>query len=89
MPIDVRPEPTPNPNAIRFALSSALLGDRPRTFASAAAAAGTPWAKRLLEVPGVVSVFALKDFLTVTKGADADWGVILPKAVEILRSELD
>ena len=25
MPIDVRPEPTPNPNAIRFALSSALL----------------------------------------------------------------
>jgi hypothetical protein len=88
MPIDVRPEPTPNPNAVRFALSSPVLGDRPRTFASAAVAAGTPWAERLFAIPGVVSLFGLKDFLTVTKSPSAAWDAIVPKAVEILASDL-
>ncbi len=80
----VTPHPTPNPNAIRFALGDNVLGERSVSFASAEAAHGTGWAERLFGLPGVVSLFGVKDFLTVTKTAAADWNAIVPKAVEIL-----
>jgi len=88
MPLDVRPEPTPNPNAVRFTLSAPVLGDRPRSFTSREAAGGTPWAERLFAIPGVVSLFGLRDFLTVTKSAAVEWSAIVPKAVEVLSTGL-
>jgi len=88
MPLTVRPEPTPNPNAVRFALSSPVLGERSRSFANAEAAAGTAWAERLFAIPGVVGLFGLKDFLTVTKSPSASWDSIVPKAVHILSNDL-
>ena len=88
MAIEVRPEPTPNPNAIRFALSSPVLGDRPRTFSKPEAAKGTPWAEKLFLLPGVVSLFGLKDFLTVTKSPSAEWGPIVESASRILSTDL-
>lgn len=88
MPLHVRAEPTPNPNAMRLALSAPVLGDRPRSFGDAAAAAAEPWAARLLAIPGVVSVFALRDFLTITKTAGGAWEAILPKALEVVAKDL-
>jgi hypothetical protein len=88
MPLEVRPEPTPNPNAVRFALSSPVLGDRPRTFSRPEAAAGTPWAEKLFAIPGVVSLFGLKDFLTVTKSPSAEWSSIVDRAARVLSTEL-
>ena len=88
MPLEVRPEPTPNPNAVRFALSAPVLGDRPRTFAGPAAAAGTPWAEKLFAIPGVVSLFGRKDFLTVTKAPTAEWSAIVDRAARVLSTEL-
>ena len=88
MPLEVRPEPTPNPNAVRFALSSPVLGDRPRTFSHPEAAAGTPWAEKLFAIPGVVSLFGLKDFLTVTKAPTAEWSAIVDRAARVLSTEL-
>ena len=88
MALAVHPQPTPNPNAIRFALSSPVLGDRSRTFASAEAAQGTPWAERLFALPGVVGLFGLKDFLTITKKADASWDAIVGPATRILSTDL-
>jgi hypothetical protein len=88
MPLDVRPEPTPNPNAVRFALSAPVLGDKPRTFSRAEAAAGTPWAEKLFAIPGVVSLFGLKDFLTVTKAPTAEWSAIVDRAAKVLSTEL-
>jgi hypothetical protein len=86
--LTVRAEPTPNPNAVRFALSASVLGDRPTTYADVSAAKGTRWAERLLALPGVVSLFCLKDFLTITKSPDASWDAIVPKATEILSTDL-
>jgi hypothetical protein len=86
--IDVHPQPTPNPNAVRFALSAPVLGEKSRTFSSAEAARGTRWAERLFALPGVASLFGLKDFLTVTKRPDASWDAIVGPATEILRNDL-
>ena len=88
MPLHVRAEPTPNPNAIRLALSAPVLGDRPRSFSDPAAPSTEPWAARLLAIPGVASVFALRDFLTLTKTAGAAWEAILPKALEVVAKDL-
>ena len=88
MPLVVRPEPTPNPNAMRFALSSPVLGDKSRSFSSSAAAKGTPWAERLFSLPGVASLFGMKDFLTVTKRPEASWDEIVPKALTILSNDV-
>lgn len=88
MPLTVRPEPTPNPNAMRLALSAPALGDHPRTFSASSPAGDAPWAQRLLEVPGVVSLFGLRDFLTITKAPGTPWEAILPKAIAILASDL-
>jgi scaffold Nfu/NifU family protein len=88
VPLDVRPEPTPNPNAVRFALSAPVLGDKPRSFASAAAAKGTPWAERIFAVAGVQSLFGLKDFLTVVKTPQAEWAGIVDPVARILSTDL-
>src|SRR5688572_20456495 len=55
MALVVRPEPTPNPNAMRLALPSAMLGDRPRTYSAGTPSPDAPWAGRILAIPGVVS----------------------------------
>ena len=76
-----------------FLVMGAPLWDRIRalarwdakiTFPDAGAARGTPWAERMFGIPGVVSLFGMRDFLTVTKAPAADWNVIVPKAVAIL-----
>jgi hypothetical protein len=82
----VTPQPTPNPNAIRFGVGGNSFGDKSRSFPNVAAADGTPWAQRLFALPGVVSLFAVKDFVTVTKTPAADWHGIVPKTIEILMS---
>ena len=88
MPLTIRPEPTPNPNAMRLALSAPALGDRPRTFSATTPAADAPWAARLFEIRGVVSLFGLRDFLTITKAPNTPWEAILPKAIDILSADL-
>ncbi|MFO0931574.1 MAG: NifU N-terminal domain-containing protein [Planctomycetota bacterium] len=88
MPLTIRPEPTPNPNAMRLALSAPALGDRPRTFSASTPVADAPWAARLLEIRGVVSLFGLRDFLTITKAPNVAWDAILPKAIDVLSTDL-
>jgi hypothetical protein len=69
--------PTPNPNAMRVGLSAALF-ERPLTLRSAAEAAANPLGASLLAIPGVVQVFMMADFITVTKQASADWTQLEP-----------
>lgn len=85
MPRVVTPEPTPNPNALRFALGEQAVGTASRSFPSAEAAAAVPWARRLFEIPGVVGLFAVNDFVTVTKDSQAAWEAIVPHVVAALQ----
>ncbi len=85
MPRAVTPTPTPNPNAMRFSFGEAAL-DKSHSYAGADAAASTPWARRLFEIPGVLSLFAVNDFVTVTKDAHARWEAIIPHVVDVLQN---
>lgn len=80
-PLAVRVERTPNPNALKFTLNREVWSGRARTVSDRDEAFGLPLAARLLAIPGVKSLFFLRDFITVTRDAGADWGT-LADAVE-------
>lgn len=86
--VSVDVQPTPNVNALKFVLNRTLTEGRSRTFRSAAEAIEVPYAQQLLQIPGVVQVFVLNDFVTVTRDPQADWTAIVGRAEEILRTSL-
>lgn len=75
-PINVIPQPTPNPNSVKFTLDRPVILGESKTYDSPSTA-DTPLAKTLFEVDGVASLFFLNNFITVTKDPDADWNNIV------------
>jgi hypothetical protein len=69
------PGPSPNPNALRFALDITLPGTL--SFNSPAEAAGDAFATAVFAAPGVASIFGVNDFVTVNRLAGADWDPII------------
>lgn len=74
---------TPNPNAVRVALTQSVF-EKPTTYATAAAAEADPLAKKLFALGGIKQVFCFNDFITVTKEPGADWPALQPKIAEVL-----
>jgi hypothetical protein len=85
-PLEILAQGTPNPNAARFTLNRtvATTGTTYRDVTRA----DVSWARDLLTIPGVTQVFALNDFISVNKTAEADWTVIGPQVEQILRRAL-
>ena len=85
----IRFDETPNPQAGKFTVGRSLVeGRRGMTFDSPEAAAGNPVAARLLDEPGVRSVFIVADFVTVTKDPGATWADLAPRVQAALRQVL-
>lgn len=87
MAVQVTPQPTPNPNALKFTLAGKRFA-APLTFADAESAKGTAFAEAIFRVKGVRSVFATADFVTVTKEPAADWATMTPAVKRALESAL-
>jgi hypothetical protein len=66
--------PTPNPNAMRFALDISLPE---RLLANRGDDIEDAFARAVLAVEGVASVFGVNDFVTVTRVDGADWDPIV------------
>ena len=98
--LEIMVEGTPNPNAVKFTLNRTVAAQG-KTYRDAATADSPsfgktqdgglseverpPWAKALLSIPGVVQVFAVNNFVSVTKTPDADWEAIIPQAEQGLK----
>jgi hypothetical protein len=75
----VRFQPTPNPNAGKFTVNRKVVeGSASKSFYNADDAADHALASALFELEGVVSVFMVDDFVTVTKTPDASWELLVP-----------
>jgi Scaffold protein Nfu/NifU N terminal len=68
------PSPTPNPNAMKFTLDVRLSE---MMNVGSAAEASTDFARAVFAAPGVASLFATADFVTVTREVGADWSPIV------------
>lgn len=76
--VSIHAEPTPNPDAMKFVSSvpvPALTSNHPLQVA-------------LLGLDGVKSVFAIDDFVTITRHPDADWNRLLPPIERVLLDQL-
>jgi Fe-S cluster biogenesis protein NfuA len=73
----IQTEATPNPATLKFIPGRDVLNQGTMEFTDREAAARSPLAARLFDVPGVTAVFYGSDFVTVTKD-DSDWQHLKP-----------
>ncbi|MDH3590952.1 MAG: NifU N-terminal domain-containing protein [Planctomycetota bacterium] len=78
----VIPQATPNPQAYKFTIEGHSFSG-PLTISGRDGASGTPF-EGLFELPGVASIFATANFVTIMKDPAADWGTIVEPAREHL-----
>jgi hypothetical protein len=86
MPRLISVQPTPNPNAYKYILDCPLLSGS-RTFTTVEDAADFPQIAGILALEGVLQVFALNDFITVTRKTGAEWMDLSPEVEVILTRE--
>jgi hypothetical protein len=84
--IEVTPEPTPNPNALKFTLDRPSTDRRSVTFREGSDPAESPLGARIFALDGVTNVFMAANFVSVTKEADVDWQDLAPQVIEELRA---
>jgi len=83
--VTVTVQPTPNGNALKFVLNRRLTEGKSQTFRPPTEAGTSPLAAALLAVPGVVQVFFLNDFITVTRDPAASWEVLATQAEAVIK----
>ncbi|MEZ4698742.1 MAG: NifU N-terminal domain-containing protein [Rhodothermales bacterium] len=82
--------PTPNPNSLKFTRHAGVfISAGMASYASAADAAGTPWAEQLFAIGGIANVFVMPQFLTVTKTTDADWDDLFERIEGVLAAHFE
>ncbi|MBI1823749.1 MAG: NifU N-terminal domain-containing protein [Nitrospirae bacterium] len=82
----IRFQPTPNPNSMKFVFSKQVVQSGMEIFNSKEEAEKSEIAARLFEIDGLVGVFMMENFVSVNKMPGGNWGVIVPKVMDILKS---
>ena len=85
----VRFQPTPNPNAGKFTLNRRVVaGSSSKSFYNPEDAADDALGAALFELEGVVSLFMVDDFVTVTKSTDTSWDKLMPEVQTVMERVL-
>ena len=63
----VRTRETPNPNALQFVVNAAILDNGNIAFGNKEEAKDDKMAAALFEKPGIINVYVMENFITVTK----------------------
>jgi len=80
---------TPNPDSLKFTAEGAtIISSGMLAFNSATEAAGHDLGQALFGLEGVINVFALPQFLTVTKAPATDWNSLAEDVRQILSDYL-
>ena len=83
--IQVTPDETPNPNAMKFTLNQPVAETGSFSFNSGDTDIAHPIAAAVVGLDGVVSVFGVNDFITVSKESGISWNVLLPAVVAAIK----
>ncbi|ADH99029.1 NifU N-terminal domain-containing protein [Salisediminibacterium selenitireducens] len=89
MAIEVRGEPTPNPNAMKFTANQVLFEGSGSASFKKGQETDHALAKELLSLDGVDNIFGFQDFVTVNKEPGAEWDDLLPKIQESFEKVYD
>jgi len=80
----IETEGTPNPATLKFLPGRDVLGSATADFATPEAAARSPLAAALFELPGVARVFLGADFVTITKAGAIEWQALKPQVLGVI-----
>ena len=80
----IETEGTPNPATLKFLPGREVLGDATADFATPDAAASSPLATALFQLPGVARVFLGADFITVTNSGALAWQALKPQVLGVI-----
>lgn len=83
--VEVVPEPTPNPSALKFTLDRASTEKRTETFREGSDPADSPLGARIYALGGVTNVFLTANFVSVTKADAAEWDALTPAVVSAIQ----
>ncbi|WP_026690299.1 NifU N-terminal domain-containing protein [Alteribacter aurantiacus] len=80
MSVEVRAEPTPNPNAMKLTASEVIFEGSGSASFKKGDEPDHALAKELLAIEGVDNIFGFQDFVTINKEPGAEWDGILAGA---------
>jgi Scaffold protein Nfu/NifU N terminal len=80
----VSPQPTPNPNALKFQLDRPATEKRSETYREGSQAMDSPLGALIFGLGGVTNVFLTADFVSVTKDDATSWDTLLPRVIETI-----
>ena len=84
----LRIEPTPNPDAFQFILSSKVIGEGTKTFDSPDDVGDDIMAKALFAIYGMQSIYIKENFVTITKSSVVGWHTIMEKTGATIEEHL-
>ncbi|OKP67916.1 virulence factor [Paenibacillus sp. P3E] len=70
-------EPTPSPNTMKLHLDETLEAGVRRTYTPESQRSAPSWAREMLTIPGVTSIYHAADFAALERRGSADWAAIL------------
>lgn len=70
-------EPTPSPNTMKLHLDESLEPGIRRTYTPESERSAPSWARDMLTIPGVTSIYHAADFAALERKGSADWAAIL------------
>ncbi|AIQ20548.1 virulence factor [Paenibacillus sp. FSL H7-0357] len=70
-------EPTPSPNTMKLHLDESLEPGIRRTYTPESQRTAPSWARDMLSIPGVTSIYHAADFAALERKGSADWAAIL------------
>lgn len=85
----VYPEPTPNPEAVKFTLDRPATEGRGQTFRAGSSPEDSPLGAKIFALGEITNVFLTADFVSVTKEPDASWDDLVPKVIETITGHFD
>lgn len=80
-------EETPNPESLKFLPGRVVMDVGTMSFTQEADCGRSPFARRLLQIEGVVGVFFGNDFITITKTSDKEWYVLKPLVLGVIMEQ--
>ncbi len=84
MPKVINIEPTPNPDALKFLVTPAILKGGSRSFKDFGSAVGDPLGSSLFALGRITSVFYMDRFVTVNKEGSAEWSDLIDPICEAI-----
>lgn len=91
MDLSVRAEYTPNPNSLKFICNEVIYqypGSLSYASPEEAKQASNSMAERLFEIPGLLKVFIMSNFVTIDKDEQINWKDIHLQIKEIIKNSL-